>query len=197
MIRFSVLVGLMLVAILAAGCKKEEPTSPPSGVCEDTSKAPAAPSPDTTPPTVKEAPEAVPAPPPGPSAQTLDEAKTKLAAVQTAIKDGELDQAEADLKALEAMDDLPADMQAQIKQARAALDAAKLAKANTETESLLAKILALIKEGKLGDAEKALAELEAKKSSSPQSLQDRISSVRKALDSAKVLQKPAIPTLPG
>lgn len=198
MFRFNVLVGLVVIAILFGGCKKEEPAPPPPSTSgEETSTVPPAPA-EVTPPSVPETPEAVPVPPPpGPSPQAVEEAKAKLAAVQAAIKDGKLDQAEADLKDLEAMKDLPADMQNQIKQARVALDGAKLAKANTEAESLLAKILAWIKDGKLDDAEKALAALEAKKGSLPQSLQDRIAGARKALDAAKALQKPAIPKLPG
>lgn len=114
MTRFNVLVGFVLVAVLVVGCNKAQPTAPPSNSSKETS---------TTVST--EVTEAVPVPDPDASVQAADEAKTKLAAVLAAIKDGKLDQAETDLKALEAMKDLPADMQAQIKQARVALDAAK------------------------------------------------------------------------
>ena len=194
MIRLNILMGLVLAAIVVAGCRKET-AAPPSDSGEKPSAVSPAPT-NTPPPSVGEAPETAP-PLPGPSAQAVDEAEAKLAGVLAAIKEGKLDQAEADLTALEAATDLPADLQAQIKQARVALDAAKLVKANTETESLLAKILAFIKDGKLDDAEKALAPLEARKGSLPQSLQDRIASARQALDAAKALRNPVVPRLPG
>ncbi len=182
---FRVLISLLVLALVAVGCKKEQP-KPATPSEERTPRAPA-------PPSVPEAPKL----PAAPSAEAVEQAKAKLAAVQAAIREGKLDQADADLKALEAMKDLPPDLQSQIQQARMALDAAQMAKANAETESLLTKILAMIKEGKLEDAEKALAPLEANKGSFPQALQDRITSARKALDAAKALQKTALPKLPG
>jgi len=114
------------------------------------------------------------------------EAQTSLDKVTALIKGGKLDEAEKELAALEAKSgSLSPEMQAKIKAARASLDAAKTAASAKESEGLLARILAMIKDGKLADAEKMLAELESKANLLPQSLQDKIKAARTALEIKK------------
>ncbi len=128
------------------------------------------------------------------AAAAAKEAQAALAEVLALIKDGKLDEADAKLKALEATSaTLPADMQGQIKAARTSLDAAKAAKAADaakaaalqDAQTSLQKVLALIKEGKLDEADAELKALEAKSGSLPEAMQGQIKAARTSLDAAK------------
>jgi hypothetical protein len=136
-------------------------------------------------------------------AAALQDAQTSLQKVLSLIKEGKLDEADAELKALEAKSgSLPEAMQGQIQAARTSLDAARAAQqaaaANQEAESLLARILALIKDAKLEDAEKLLKTLEDKSGSLSPDMQAKIKAARTALTAKKAAGGGIkLPGLPG
>jgi hypothetical protein len=136
-------------------------------------------------------------------AAALQDAQTSLQKVLALIKEGKLDEADAELKALEAKSgSLPEAMQGQIKAARTSLDTAraaqKAAAANKEAESLLARILALIKDAKLDDAEKLLKTLEEQAGSLSPEMQAKIKAARTTLTAKKAAGGGIkLPRLPG
>jgi outer membrane murein-binding lipoprotein Lpp len=63
-----------------------------------------------------------------------------------------------------------------------------------DAQAVIAKVMDLIKENKLDDAETQLKTLEAKSSTLPKDLQDKIKAAREALGAAKTAGKlPAVP----
>jgi colicin import membrane protein len=128
------------------------------------------------------------------------DARAALQKVLDLVKAGKLDEAEAALKDLEGKSGgLPADLQGQIKAARTSLDAAKAAQAaaaqQKEAQSLLERLLALIKENKLADAEVLLKRLEAMEGL-PQPLQDKVKAAAASLTAAKAAGAFKLPVLP-
>lgn len=71
---------------------------------------------------------------------------------------------------------------------------ASTAVAEQDPQSLLDAVLAMIKDGKLDDADKALKALEANASSFPAAIQEKIKQARTALDAKKAISVKA-PTL--
>jgi len=174
---------ILLIGSLLIGCKKDRPpAAKPAPRDPNTDRAVTPPEPN------------VPKPP------ELDPAargtQTALAEVLAAIREGRLDEAETKLKALEAKSaSLPKSLQDQIAAARKSLDAAKTAKAASDSkakaEAALKEVLALIREGKLDEADAKLKTLEGDSASLPQPLRDQIAAARESLDAAKTAKAAA------
>jgi len=214
----AVLAGVLLAGTLMSGCSKKTET-PPKSTAEN--KAPTTPAPKETPtpsptptptptptpaptpapapvpaPTPAPTPTPEPTPAPSPADAAAKEAQASLDKIAALIKDDKLAEAEAELKALEGKaDSLSPEMQAKIKEARGTLDAAKSAAAAKESQSLLDRILALITDGKLADAEKMLADLEGKSSALPAPMQEKIKAARTTLDLKKAAGGLSVPKL--
>ncbi len=81
------------------------------------------------------------------------------------------------------------------KPAAAAADASKEAAAEEaaakEAQTLIDQASAAIKDGKLDQAQELLGRLDGMKGSLPKSMQDKIGSLQKSLDSAKALKVPS------
>jgi soluble cytochrome b562 len=192
--------------IAAAGCGKkgEEANAPQAQPAASTAPAVKPEPPKETPP-LSPAASSVPtasAAPTAPSVSASDEAgkqaQSDLDRISALIKDGKLAEAETALAALEGKSaTLPEATQAKIKAARVSLDAAKAAAANKEADSLLDRIMAMIKDGKTADAEKALSDLRTKSASLPQPIQDKIRAAETALAAKKTAGDVKIPGLPG
>ncbi|NQU76899.1 MAG: hypothetical protein HQ546_11360 [Planctomycetes bacterium] len=131
-------------------------------------------------------------------------AEALLASVRQKIIAGDLDGAAVDLEALDVIKgSLPAGMQDEIDAAHTSLDTARKAQeslqAGKEADSLLARIVQMIKDGNLDQADAQLKTLEAKMGSLPQPMQDRVKAARNALEAAKAakttIKKPELPSM--
>jgi len=192
----------VLCVALAAGCrgKEQTPKQPekPTEVEPVKAKVPSA-----APTVVDEAPTVV-----DEVARANEAARVKaealLASVRQKIIAGDLDGAAVDLEALDVIKgSLPAGMQDEIDAAHTSLDTARKAQeslqAGKEADSLLARIVQMIKDGDLDQADAQLKTLEAKMGSLPQPMQDRVKAARNALEAAKAakttIKKPELPSM--